>query len=592
MFSLKPSKLISSIAVGRLFSTMVSSTPRKIVIVGGVAGGMSCATRLRRLDEKAHITVLEKGPYPSFANCGIPYALSGIIADEAKLHVQTVPKLNTWFNLNVRVNTEVTSIDRAGKSVSIVNSDQSEDVLSYDKLVLAQGAEAFIPPIDGIDAPHVFKLTTIPDLQQIQAYITANQVKTAAVIGAGFIGIEAAENLDLLGLDVTLYESGPHVFPVIDADLAEVLHAEMRNHKMNLALGTQVYRITSSDSVAGSKAMVYAKNAPDLQADLVIVAAGVRARTKLAAGAGLTVGRTGIVVNDQMQTSDPDIYAVGDMIETRFDVGEGERRVQLALAGPANRQGRMVADHICGKEGTVYRGNVGTSVCKVFSQTVGLCGYSTETLDSICMPYEYITIHPPDHAGYYPGSAPMTMKVAFNPKSGKLLGAQLVGTRNVDKRIDVLATAMKAGMTIQDLEHLELAYSPPYGSAKDPVNMAGFVGSNLLRGDVEVLHAADFAPKNTAKDTKEALEDYFVVDVRSEEEFAKGHVKGALNLPIGTLRENLDKIPKDKTVLVYCWVGYRGYLAYRVLKQNYYKVRNLDGGFKAVKEGNYGALIE
>ncbi|KAJ2897565.1 putative fad-dependent pyridine nucleotide-disulfide oxidoreductase protein [Zalerion maritima] len=558
---------------------------RNIVIVGGVAGGMSCATRLRRLDETAHITVLEKGPYPSFANCGIPYALSGIISDESKLHVQTVPKLNSWFNLDVKVNHEVLSIDRAAKKIKYLSpATKEEEELPYDKLVLAQGADAFVPPIEGVGAKHVFKLTTIPDLQDIQAYIAERHVKKAAVIGAGFIGIEAAENLDLLGLDVTLYEFAPHVFPLIDGDLANVLHEEMKKNKMNLAMGAQVYKITPPDPEKGTHGMVYAKNAPDTEADLVIVAVGVRARTGLAKESGLEVGKTGMVVNDQMQTSDPDIYAVGDMVETEHVVTGA--RSQLALAGPANRQGRMAADHMCGKE-VRYRGNVGTSVCKVFKQTAGLVGFSTRSLEKMGVPFEYVTVHPPDHAGYYPGSAPMTMKVAFSPADGKLLGAQLVGTRNVDKRIDVLATAMRAGMTIEDLEHLELAYSPPYGSAKDPVNMAGFAGGNLLRGDVEILHAADFAPAG-----REQLEDYFVVDVRSAEEFGRGHVKGALNLPIATLRETLDQVPKDKKVLVYCWVGYRGYLGYRVFKQLGYEVRNLDGGFKAVSEGGYEALVE
>ena len=570
---------------------MASSTPRNIVIVGGVAGGMSCATRLRRLDEQATITVLEKGPYPSFANCGIPYALSGIISDESKLHVQTVPKLNSWFNLDVRVNTEVSSIDRANKTVSLVDAEQNKETIPYDKLVLSLGAEAVIPPIEGVDAAHVFKLTTIPDLQGIQAYIAANRVKKAAVIGAGFIGIEAAENLDLLGLDVTLYELAPHVFPVIDADLAEMLHAEMRKNNMKLAVGAQVTRIVAADRAEGKPGMVYAKNATDLEADLVIVAVGVRARTQLARNAGLKVGRTGVVVNDHMQTTDPDIYAVGDMVETEHMVSH--RASQLALAGPANRQGRMAADHMCGRD-VSYRGNVGTSVCKVFSQTAGLVGFSTATLDEMHVPYEYVTVHPPDHAGYYPGWAPMTMKVAFSPNTGKLLGAQLVGTRNVDKRIDVLATAMRAGMTVEDLEHLELAYSPPYGSAKDPVNMAGFVAANLLRRDVEIVHAADFAPPHTSavrgERPVEKLEDWHVVDVRTPDEFSRGHITGAVNIPIATLRDSVGKVPKDGKVLVYCWVGYRGYLAYRVFKQLAYRVKNLDGGFKAVKEGGYGHL--
>ena len=495
--------------------------------------------------------------------------------------MQTADKIKSWFNIDVRTNHELLDIDRSSKTAKVLTPSSATETLSYDKLVLAMGAEPFIPPIDGIKSKHVFTLHTIPDLQKIMAYIAAFRVQKAAVVGGGFIGIEAAENLRNLGLEVSLFEFFPHVFPLVDADIAEVLQKEMRRNGVHLELNARVMKFTEPSE--GQPGMVLADGVEPVQSDLVITAVGVRARSAIAKAAGLEVARTGVVVNEAMQTSDPDIYAVGDMVETYHLVAG--RNMQVALAGLANRQGRMAADHICGKKAQ-YRGNVGTSVCKVFNQTVGLVGFSNENLRQMGFTFQYVTGQPSQHAVYYPDAVPMTIKVAFEAPSGKLLGAQIVGPKDVDKRIDVLAMAIRAGMTIEDLEHVELAYAPPYGAAKDPVNMVGFAGGNVLRGDVEVVHALDFTVGGLR------LEDFLVLDVRSPEEFGRGHLRGAVNIPIGALREHMDALDKGRKLLAYCWVGYRGYLAYRVLKQNGFEVVNLDGGLKAVSEGGYGGLRE
>ncbi|KAM7185990.1 putative fad-dependent pyridine nucleotide-disulfide oxidoreductase [Naviculisporaceae sp. PSN 640] len=565
----------------------MATRPKNIVIVGGVAGGMSCATRLRRLDEQANITVIEKGPFISYANCGLPYALGGVITDESKLNVQTAAKIEAWFNVRVRINTELISIDRASKTVKIrdENSPTKEDedctTLPYDKLVLAMGAKPVLPKITGIDTARVFQLHTIPDLRELEAFIKATGAKSAGVIGGGFIGIEAVENLKKLGLDVTIIEFLPHVFGPIDADTAEILHTEMRKHGVKLLLNARMTKILPS---TGHSCSVFFEHDPEnpLIFDVALCAIGVRPRTTVVSASGIETGKFGgIKVNDCLQTNDPDIYAVGDMVET-YNLVAGTNMI-TALAGPANRQGRMVADHICGKT-VQYRGNVGATICKVFDKTLGLVGFSPSTLDRMGgFKYEYVTVHPPNHAGYYPGAANMTMRVVFEVPTGRLLGAQIVGEEGVDKRIDVLATAMRAGMTIEDLEHLELSYAPPYNAAKDPVNMAGFVGGNVLRGDVEIVHADEFG--------RLRLQDYQVVDVRTPAEFGRGHLNAGINVPISELREHIGELDKKVPTVVLCQVGYRGYLAYRILKQSGFDVHNLDGGFKIVTDGGYEDLL-
>jgi NADPH-dependent 2,4-dienoyl-CoA reductase/sulfur reductase-like enzyme/rhodanese-related sulfurtransferase len=559
---------------------IMSTSTKEIVIVGGVAGGMSCATRLRRLDEHANIVVIEKGPYISYANCGIPYALGSVIDSEAKLHVQTPEKMRSWFNVDVRTGTELLSVDRAAKAITVRQSSQVKS-LKYDKLVLALGAEPLTPPIDGVGANHIFHLATIPDLQHIQAHIAAHKVGAAVVIGGAFIGLEAAENLRGLGLDVTVVERFPHLFPLADADMAYPLEQELISHGVNVITDATVFRITAPSGAESG--LVYISGHEPVRADLVIVAVGVRARTSIAAAAGLAVGPTGVCVNEFMQTSDPDVYAVGDMTETYHRVLGA--RVQLALAGPANRQGRLAADHISGRT-TAYRGNIGTSVCKVFGQAIGLVGLSAAQLDVAGFRHESVTVHPPHHAAYYPDAQKLVVRLHFELCTGRLLGAQVTGRAGVDKQIDVLAVAVAARMMAEDLEHLELAYAPPFGAAKAAVNMAGFVAANVVRGDVQIIHAVDFATGRLS------LPDYQVLDVRSADEFAAGHIAGAINIPLGELRRRLGELDKSAKVLAYCFVGYRGYLAYRILKQEEFEVVNLDGGFRSVVEGGFDKHLQ
>jgi NADPH-dependent 2,4-dienoyl-CoA reductase/sulfur reductase-like enzyme/rhodanese-related sulfurtransferase len=565
---------------------MPSKVPLRIVIVGGVAGGMSAATRARRLSETALITVFEKGPYVSYANCGLPYALGGIIKSESALILQTPETFKERFNIDVHVNSEVIAIDPIKKLVD-VQTVGTEGVTQhrYDKLIFSQGSEPFKPHIEGINLPHVFTLQTIPDLQKIKSFISEHGSKSIAIIGGGFIGIEVADALHSLGgLKISIVEYTAHIFPLLDADITEPLHSEIRRNGINLLLNARIQRIEAGKESTGAHVVV--AHGEPVPADIVLVCVGTRTRTALAHSAGLIIGKTGVTVNEFMQTSDPDIYAVGDMVETHHHVAD--RPLNIALAGPANRQGRLAADNIFGRK-VAYRGNVGTSACKVFDLTVASTGLSVHTLKDMGREVQWVTVHPPDHAAYYPGASQMTLKVIFDPSTGKLLGAEAVGKSGIDKRIDVLSTALQAGMTIYDLEHLELAYAPPYGSAKDPVNMAGFVGSNVLRGDVEIVHPEEL----NLDDGDVEME---IVDVRSKKEFEGGHLRGARNLPINGLRESLEKgvlgNGKGRKVLVYCQVGYRGYLGYRILKQKGFKVVNLDGGYKSVAEGGFRGLQE
>ncbi|KAF5976232.1 pyridine nucleotide-disulfide oxidoreductase [Fusarium bulbicola] len=479
--------------------------PRRIIIVGGVAGGMSAATRLRRLDESAIITVFEHGAYTGFANCGIPYALGKVIEHDEELILRTPNDFKQRFNIDVHLGAEVVSIDRAKHSVSVrTESDSCIRQFGYDKLTLAQGAEAFRPPCAGAELDNVATMQTITDLQKL------------------------------------FLNESTHVI---------------------------------------DKSRVILSNGLAIPADMVILAAGVRARTGLAKQAGLVLGTTGVSVNTHMQTSDPDIYAVGDMVETQNNVME--KPAMLALAGPANRQGRMAADHICGK--TVnYRGNIGTSVCRVFGLTLGFVGLSTQELRQLVHDPLSVTVHPPDHAGYFPSSQTMTVRLAFRKETGEIMGAQIIGKSGVDKRIDVLATAMQFGSTVFDLEHLELGCAPPYGSAKDAVNMVGFVASNVLRGDCKIVQAEEL--------TREKLDKMQVIDVRSPEEFARGHLYQAVNLPLNNLRQQLAALDRSRSTLVHCHIGYRGYLAYCILRQLGFDVVNLDGGFKTVVQGGYQLL--
>lgn len=550
--------------------------PLRIIIVGGVAGGMSAATRARRLNENASIIVLERGSFVSYANCGVPYALGGVIESDETLVLRTEASLESRFNIDIRLQSELVNISPQEHEIDVHDLQNDKFYkLSYDKLILAQGAESVRPPIPGMDLPQIFTLQTIPDLQKIHDFISRRNCKRAAVIGGGFIGLEAAENLHKLGLDVSMIERSSHVFTPFDGDLAEILHEELENHNVHLYVNENVMEIRDDQS----SAIIQLSGGQLVAADIVLVAVGVRARSDIARAAGLRIGERGVSVNLFMQTSDPDIYAVGDMVEVENRISH--RAAYLALGGPANRQGRIAVDHIFG-ESTPYRGNVGTSVCKIFDLTASITGLSVESLKNIGFHPLFVTVHPLDHAGYYPSASSMTLRVAFEPRTGHLLGAQAVGSNGVDKRIDVLSIALQANMSIFDLEHVELGYAPPYGSAKDPINMAGFVGSNLLRGMVEIVH-----PEKVSS----LLPSWQVVDVRSSDEFSQGHLPSARNIPLDELRGNIQHLRPERPVLVYCWVGYRGYLAYRILSQAGFKVANLDGGFKSVTQGGFKNLM-
>ena len=542
----------------------------KLLIVGGVAGGASAAARARRLSEDAHIVLFERGPDVSFANCGLPYYLGGEIAERDKLLVVTPDRLRTRFNLDVRVRTSVERIDRAAKKVRVRDlASGREYEETYDKLILAPGAAPLRPPLPGIDLPGIFTLRNLQDVDRIKARMDQG-VKQAVVIGAGFIGLELVENFVRRGIATTVVELQDQVLPPFDKEMTTPIAQELASKGVSLLLGQSAEAFES----APDGLVVRLKSGQRLPAQLVVLGVGVRPENKLAVEAGLEVGpRGGIRVNDHLQTSDPDIYAVGDAIEVKdFVTGDP---AQVPLAGPANRQGRIAADNIFGRAAR-YRGTQGTAIVRVFDRTAAMTGASEKVLKRANRPYRKVYIHPTQHAGYYPGAEAMTLKLLFDPETGKVLGAQAVGGDGVDKRIDVLAVAIQAGMTVFDLEEMELAYSPQYGSAKDPINMAGFVAGGLLRGDhpqvdVEAVLAAP------------AGEAPYLVDVRTPQEYADGHIPGAVNLSVDDLRTRLGELPRDRQIAVYCQVGQRGYLATRILKQAGFQTANVGGGYKTYR---------
>jgi NADPH-dependent 2,4-dienoyl-CoA reductase/sulfur reductase-like enzyme/rhodanese-related sulfurtransferase len=542
----------------------------KLLIVGGVAGGASAAARARRLSEDAHIVLFERGPDVSFANCGLPYYLGGEIAERDKLLVVTPDRLRTRFNLDVRVRTSVEAIDRAGKKVrarDLASGREYEE--SYDKLILAPGAAPLRPPLPGIDLPGIFTLRDLQDVDRIKARMDQG-VKQAVVIGAGFIGLELVENFVRQGIATTVVELQDQVLPPFDKEMTTPIAEHLAAKGVSLLLGQSAEAFEQgTDGLT-----VQLKSGQRLPAQLVVLGVGVRPENKLAVEAGLEVGpRGGIRVNEQLQTSDPDIYAVGDAIEVKdFVTGEP---TQVPLAGPANRQGRIAADHIFGRASR-YRGTQGTAIVRVFERTAALTGASEKVLRRARRPYRKVYVHPTHHAGYYPGAEAMTLKVLFDPETGKVLGAQAVGGAGVDKRIDVLAVVIQAGLTVFDLEEMELAYSPQYGSAKDPINMAGFVAGGLLRGehpqvDVEAILAAPPGQRP------------FLADVRTPSEYAAGHIPGAVNIPVDELRSRLDDLPHGREIAVYCQVGQRGYLATRTLRQAGFDALNVGGGYKTYR---------
>jgi len=547
----------------------------RLIIVGGVAGGMSAATRARRLDEHAEITVFEKGEHVSFANCSLPYFIGGTIADREELFVATPQRLRTRFNLDLRIRHEVTHLDRDRKQVTVRDlSGERTYTEAYDKLVLAPGAVPIRPPIPGIDDPAVYPLRDIQDMDRIDRAADEAAGGRAVVIGGGFIGLEVAEALVARGLQVALAEMFPQVMAAaLDPEMAAPVHRELRGKGVELHLANAATAIERS----ADELTVLLKDGTALPCAFAVLGVGVRPNTRLAEQAGLEIGETGgIRVDEHLRTSDPDIYAVGDAIQvTDYVTG---RPTRMPLAGPANRQGRIAADNVCGLDST-FRGVQGTAIVKVFDLAVANTGPNEKTLRELGVPCEKIYIYPANHAGYYPGAQTMMLKLIFSAEDGRVLGAQIVGGEGVDKRIDVLSTAIQARMTVYDLEESELAYAPPYGAAKDPVNMAGFAAANCLRGHVNILHADDIPP------------DAVVVDVRTPGEFKRGHVPGALNLPLDELRERLDAVPRDGPLVLICWVGVRSYIASRILVQKGFDAVNVSGGYRTYRQF-YPALAD
>lgn len=540
----------------------------KVVIVGGVAGGATAAARLRRLDEQAEIVVFERSGFVSYANCGLPYYIGGVIEDEAELTLQTPESFYERFRVVMKIRHEVLAIDRGAKTVTVRNLDTGETFAeSYDKLLLAPGAKPTQPKLPGTGLDRVFTLRTVEDTLRIRRFVEQKRPRSAVLAGGGFISLELAENLREQGLDVTIVQRPKQLMNPFDADMAALIHTEMRAHGVHLALGHTV----EGFAPAGDGVQVLLQGEAPLQADLVILAIGVTPDSHLAAQAGLELGLKGaIAVNDRMQTSDPDIYAVGDAVQIRhFVTGQP---AHIALAGPANKQGRIAADNIAGGDSR-YTGALGSSVIKVFDLTAAATGLNETAARKAGLDVEAVILSPMNHAGYYPGGRLMTIKALFARDTTRLLGAQIVGYDGVDKRIDVLATALRAGMTAADLTELDLAYAPPYSSAKDPVNMAGYMMENIHGGLVRQFRLEEVA--DLPRDGSVTL-----VDTRTEEEYRAGHIDGFVNLPLDSLREHLAELDPGKPVYVICQSGLRSYLACRILAQHGFTCYNFAGGYR------------
>ncbi|AKH89681.1 FAD-dependent oxidoreductase [Edwardsiella tarda] len=539
----------------------------KIVIIGGVAGGASAAVRARRLAEEAEIIVLERGRYVSFANCGLPYHIGGVIPQRASLLLKTPEDFRQRFNLDVRVRHEVLAIDVQGKCIEVRDLTSGQVYReSYDRLLLSTGAAPLLPPLPGIESPGVFALRSIDDMDAILAHIASHTVKHATVVGGGFIGLEVTEALRRRGLAVTLLEMGTQVMMPVDGEMAVPLHETLRANAVDLRLQTALQAIMPCE--AGLHLTL--SEGSELVSGMVIMAIGVRPESRLAQAAGLALGASGgIRVDSGMRTSEPDIYAVGDAVEAPpFDAALPPL---VPLAGPANRQGRIAADAMLGRA-SHYRGSQAASVCQIFDLTVASVGLSEKLLRRQQRPYETVFVHGPSHAGYYPHATPISLKLIFDPRNGAILGAQAVGKEGVDKRIDVLSVAQRAGLTVADLEHLELCYAPPYNSARDLVNQAGMLANNVLCGDTAICHVADLEQRDPARQC--------LLDIRSDEELATfGTYPQALHIPLDELRARLDELPRDKEILIGCQSGLRGHVAYRLLVQHGFRARNLTGGY-------------
>lgn len=537
----------------------------KILIVGGVAGGATAATRLRRLSEENEVIIFEKGQYVSFANCGLPYHISGTIDKRDALLLQTPESLKERYNLDVRVFTEVLSIYTVDKKVSVKNLQTGEIYIeNYDKLLLSPGAEPIKPPFVGIDSDKIYTLRNIPDMDKIVA--KTKNAQNFVVVGGGFIGLEVAENLIEAGKSVKLVELGNQVMAPVDFDIASFVHEKAKQKGLELLLNVGVEKFNDK----GETIEVFLNNGTSLETDAVILAIGVKPETKLAIEAGLEIGETrGILVNEFMQTSNPDIYAVGDAIEVAHYINN--KKVLIPLAWPANRQGRIVADNIVLGNQYKYTGSLGSSILKFFELSVASTGLNEKTLKKFGIPYKTAIVTRGHHAGYYPGAKNMVLKVIFD-ENGKIFGAQAVGEAGVDKRIDVIATAIKGNLTVYDLPEIEITYAPPFNSAKDPVNIAGYVAENILKGDLEMVNYDefwDFVKEN----------DSVILDVRTSKEFSGGAIEGAININVDDLRANLEKLDKNKMYAIYCQVGLRGYLANRIMRNNGFRAVNLNGGY-------------
>jgi NADPH-dependent 2,4-dienoyl-CoA reductase/sulfur reductase-like enzyme/rhodanese-related sulfurtransferase len=533
---------------------------RKIVIVGGVAGGASAAARARRVDESAEIHLFERGPYISFANCGLPYHIAGEIQDRSKLLIMTPEKMWVRSRVQVHVNHEVLSIHRSNKTVRVRRDDGFEEDFPYDKLILSQGAKPIVPPVPGADLQNVFTLRDVPDMDRILAFIESRRPRTATVIGGGFIGLEMAEAFHHRGMQVTVIEKLPHVLPLLDHDMAMHLENRVRGNGFAILTGTEAKSFSAEGVELGDGGFV--------PAELILLSVGVRAEVDLARRAGLEIGVTGGVrVNARMESSDPEIYAVGDAAETTHMLNGA--RTRIPLAGPANRQGRIAGSNAAGGH-FLYAGALGTSIVRVLQMTAGFTGLNTAQAAKAGFSFFTSVTIDANHASYYPGSTPMRIKIVAEDGTGRLLGAQIVGEDGVDKRTDVLATAIAGRMTIFDLESLDLAYAPPFGSANDPVNTAGFVADHIVRGDLATISPEDWKPNGE-----------LLLDVREIGEVAEsGLLPNAVHIPLGELRDRLGELPRDRKILVYCQKGQRGYLAACVLKgSGFAEIANLRGGF-------------
>ncbi len=540
----------------------------KLLIIGGVAGGATAAARARRLNENIQIVMFERGPYISFANCGLPYHIGGVIKKRDDLLVTTAEMFRKRYGVDVRVKTEVLAIDRNSRIVRAKNIETGEEYTeSYDYIILSPGAEPIRPPCEGIDAETIFTLRNIPDMDRINAHVDETSPASAVVVGGGYIGLEMAENLVFRGIKTTVVERLEQVMSPLDMDMANFVHGHLKEKGVDLVLGDGICAFEKKDD----RLTVVTDGGTSIACDMVVLSVGIKPETRLAMDAGLTLGETGaILVDATMRTSDPLIYAVGDAVEVH-DYITGRKTI-TALAGPANKQGRIAADNVM-RRPSIFCGTLGTAIVKIFDLTVAQTGLNEKMARKWGTACLVSYTHSGSHAGYYPGGETISIKLLFSPHNGRILGAQMVGKDGVDKRIDVIATAIYAKMTVFDLQNLELAYAPPYGSAKDPVNIAGYVASNILKDDVENIHIHEL--KGLDPDT------YVLLDVRSRIELKiSGRIEGALHIHIDELRDRLEELEREKTYITYCAVGYRAYLAYRLLTQSGFKAKNLSGGYE------------